>query len=170
MLRNSIIQWFGMAALAVVLTVVCSPVAHAAGCFSASIDSRVLLPGGEEVESGLLTLCVTRDLSPVAALHKTYIDGNPVAMFVSRRGFSEGSADGRPFMMFNRDSNGTLRLYGFAAPSDGRMVTYHVAGGPAADDSLQMAINDSNHGSARPAQSETLSTILVSAVGPSNGR
>lgn len=168
--NSSAIRWIGFVGLAWVLTLACGPSVLAGGCFSAAIDAPIVLPGGTEVDSGVLTLCVTRDLSPVAALHKIYVDGNPVAMLLSRRGYSEGAEDGRAFMMFNRDSRGNLQLYGFATPVEGRMVTYHVANEPRPRGSLRNMAKNSNNGSARPAKAETLSTILVSAVGPSDGR
>jgi len=98
-----------------------------AGCISAAIAEPILLPGGSEHPSGTLTLCVSHTLSPVASLHETFVDGMPVGLLASRRGLSEGSGDGRPFMMFNRDAEGRLRLYGFATPAGDRMLTYQIS-------------------------------------------
>lgn len=159
----------GIVTVALVLLSAGFTSALADSCFSAEVDSPILLPGGAEMDSGKLTLCVTRELSPVSALHKTYVDGNPVAMLVSHRGYSEGTDDGRPFMMFNRDARGRLHLYGFAAPAGGRMVTYRVGGDASVfTKQLQLAKNRQ----AQPSSTGTVptSTVLVSAVSPSNGR
>jgi len=136
-------------------------VAGGGPCFSVSVDQAMVLPGGAEYAPGTLTICVTRALSPVAALHKTYVDGKPVAMLMSRTGVGEGAGDGRPFVMFQRDGLGRLHLYGLAAPSGGRMANYRLWQG------ARLSSNQGSENLARATDAE--GTVLVAAQDP-NGR
>jgi len=98
--------------------------ALAGGCTTTELSGRVQLPDGSEYEANTLTICVTAQYTPVSTLHKTYVDGMAIGMMISKRGVSEVGDEGQPFMMFHRDSNGTYRLYGYARPIGGRLVTY----------------------------------------------
>lgn len=93
-------------------------------CTSAEIDEPFVLPDGSEHPGGRLTLCLTRNYTPVAALHETYVEGMPVGMLMSRRGISESSSTRRPYMMFGRGATGRLAFVGYANPSAKGMQTY----------------------------------------------
>ena len=94
------------------------------GCTTTVLGERIQLPNGAEYEASTLTICVTARYTPVSSLHKTYVDGMPVGMLISRRGVSPGEQLARPFMMFYRDSRGVLHLTGYARPAGGRLITY----------------------------------------------
>jgi hypothetical protein len=95
-------------------------------CTSALLEEEVLLPDGSLHSPGTLTICDSREYSPVSTLHATYMNGMPVGMMLSRRGTSEANSDGRPFVLLHRDSGGLLHLYGYAVPAGERMVTYKM--------------------------------------------
>ena len=131
--RTAVIEaatWVVLTALVILLSTVG---ALAGGCTTTELSDRVQLPDGSEYEASTLTICVSAQYTPVSTLHKTYVDGMAVGMLVSRRGVSEGDGQGKPFMMFHRDSSGTLHLYGYARPSGGQLVTY-MLGQPRATD------------------------------------
>ena len=114
----------GLLMLSVLLVIGNTASAEVTGtCVSADLAEPVRLPDGSSYPAGQLTLCVSRFLSPVSALHKVYVDRQPVGMLISRRGRSEGIEDSRPFMVFQR-SDGYLDLYGFATPGRRHMATY----------------------------------------------
>jgi hypothetical protein len=95
-------------------------------CTSAEIEEEILLPDGSLQPAGTLTICDSREYSPVSTLHATYVNGMPVGMMLSRRGASEANSDGRPFVLLHRDSGGLLHLHGYAVPAGERMVTYKM--------------------------------------------
>lgn len=96
-------------------------------CTSALVDEPFRAPDGSLYEPGKLTICASRQYSPVSYLHATYVNGLPVGMLISRRGTSEGlNEGGKPFMMFRRDASGLLHLSGYASPAGDRMVTYRL--------------------------------------------
>ena len=115
---NIAIWTIGMALVAA------APFSLAAECASATVNGTLILPDGSEHAGGILTLCATREYSPVATLHETYVNGMATSMLLSRRGVSEGAPEVNPFMMFTRDDEGRLHLYGYAVPWQGRQVTY----------------------------------------------
>jgi hypothetical protein len=91
-------------------------------CSSADVDEGFVLPDGSEHSAGRLTVCVTRDLTPVASLHRTSVDGMPVGAFTSRRTGNEG--EGPQYFLFDRDGAGTLRLAGYSCPSGAGAGTF----------------------------------------------
>jgi hypothetical protein len=94
-------------------------------CVSAHIDSPFRLPDGVLRPAGVLTLCNTRQFSPVATLHKVLVDRRPVGMFLSRRRNAEG-VFGLPEIFFERDGAGTLELLGYVLPTRGPTVAYRL--------------------------------------------
>lgn len=105
------------------LLVLAAGAANAGVCISAGLDEPVRLPGGELHPAGTLKLCLDRDFSPVASLHTAVMGDETLGLMTSRRGTSEGAAD-QPFMMFVRNDDGILELYGYALPAGDRMDTY----------------------------------------------
>ena len=57
------------------LFLVSAPAIAGGSCTSAVLNESLTLPDGSRHDAGLLTLCATRDYSPVATLHKTFFDG-----------------------------------------------------------------------------------------------
>jgi len=95
-------------------------------CITLEVEAPILLPDGAVHPAGALTLCHSRALSPVSSLHKTYVDGHPVAMLASRRTSSEGGETIEPHALFNRTAEGRLELIGYVLPGVGRSVTYQM--------------------------------------------
>jgi hypothetical protein len=108
-----------------------STVARAASsgrCASVDVEAEIQLPDGSVYPPGKLTLCDSRAYSPVSSLHRTFVDGMPVGMLMSRRKTSEGDGDSVPEVMFLRDAHGRLQLFGYALPTGGGKVTFLLAG------------------------------------------
>ena len=61
-------------------------------------------------------------------MHRTYVDGKPVGLFVSRRGETESPNDTTPFFVFRRNGLGDYVLEGYAAHDGRRMRTYQLPG------------------------------------------
>lgn len=97
-------------------------------CMSAQIPESLELPDGSIHPPGTLTLCASKHSSPVTRLHKTIMNGMPVGYFTSRLGANEESGEGEPVMIFYRDAQSRLHLYGYAAPTNGRLVSHVMAG------------------------------------------
>jgi hypothetical protein len=119
-----------MAALAVIGAVVWAGVAVAGTdgrCLSVRVDTEWSLPDGKVHPAGTLTLCDTKNHSPVATLHETYVDGFPVGMHMSARRVSEGDGTTRPMVMFLRDTEGRLHLFGYTVPTGDETITYVLA-------------------------------------------
>jgi hypothetical protein len=128
-------------------------------CISARVEETILLPGGGEHPPGILTICDSHRYSPVASLHRIRVDGRHVAMTVSQRGRSEGSAssDERPFVMFVRDSRGRLELFGYAIPAGKELVTYRIAG-------ANTAVNIAGRDTAPSSSDEASTELLLASV------
>ncbi len=128
-------------------------------CTTVEVEAPIVLPAAGLHPAGRLTLCVGRELSPVSSLHRTYVNGRPVAMLISRRGVSEANDDDVPFMMFHRDARGRLHLYGYATPAGDRMVTYSLdTTGP-----LRRAERERSNEGAPPFGAPTMNTVLLTA-------
>ncbi len=113
-----------LSVLAPALFLVCTTESRADDgiCASAHVDEAFVLPDGSEHPSGRLTLCLSRDLTPVASLHRTFVDGMPIGAFTSRRTAIEGE-DGQYFL-FDRAAAGTLSLAGYSCPYRGGSGTF----------------------------------------------
>ena len=115
--------------LATLALVAAGPVRAGQGrCVTAHVAEPITLPDGSEHAAGRLTLCASRNFTPVTTLHNSYVNGMPVGMWLARRGVAEGEPAQGAYMMFQRDSGGSLHLYGYASPSGGRIVTHLLAG------------------------------------------
>ncbi len=112
--------------IAVLMTSQSPALAATDACISATLSDPILLPDGSEHPAGVLTLCQKGDYTPVASFHETYVNRVPIGLFLAQHCVSEGSAEDGPFMMFYRETDGRLRLYGYALPSRDRMTTYFL--------------------------------------------
>jgi hypothetical protein len=93
-------------------------------CTGAIIEEPFELPDGSEHPAGRLTLCLERNHSPVASLHKVKVDRTPVSLLMSRRGSSEAGTSESPYIMFIRRADGRLELAGYAYPGRDGMTVY----------------------------------------------
>ena len=123
----------GILAAAIVGIAAPGSVRAAGECISTVLPERAVLPDGSALMVGdILTLCTTRAFTPVQSLHVTYVNGMPLQQLLSRRAESEGLPGGpsRPFMIFEKNAEGRLQLYGFATTARDRLVTYTLADAP----------------------------------------
>jgi hypothetical protein len=97
-------------------------------CARVEVPAQMILPDGTRHEAGTLRVCETQKLSPVATLHKTFVNGMPVGMFTSRTGTSEGQDHTQPFMVFERNSEGHLALVGLGWPEGDATRTFTMIG------------------------------------------
>ncbi|MBZ5638327.1 MAG: hypothetical protein LAO51_06160 [Acidobacteriia bacterium] len=111
-------------AAASLLTTGAASAGSGGGCIRVDVDQPVRLPDGNVYPAGVLTLCDTAELSPVATLHKTYVNGRPIGILVSRRRANETKGAEPPVVVFQRD-RGALDLVGYVLPAPRRSgVTY----------------------------------------------
>jgi len=126
-------NFLGRAMRLVVLTALIAVVAHGAAtagtCVRADVDRAIRLPDGSLHDAGTLRLCLDRDYSPVAVFHTASIDNRSLGLMTSRRVPSEGVID-EPFVMFVREADGSLKLYGYALRQGGHMNTYLLQSPP----------------------------------------
>lgn len=122
-------------------------------CLTVAVKERFVLPDGSMHDPAKLTLCTSRDLSPVTRLHVVSLDGKPIGLVRSRMGVSEGPARTAPMVLFRRLDTGALDLVGYAVPDGARDRTFV----------LQPALR------ARPARGElTAETIPVTPAIPAD--
>jgi hypothetical protein len=96
-------------------------------CVRADVPNPVVLPDGTAHPAGQLRICLSGRFSPVAGLHRTYVNGRFAGMFLSRRVTSEGPVDEHePFMLFRRNAAGPWELYGYALPHGEGLVSYRM--------------------------------------------
>ena len=100
--------------------------ASSGSCIHARLPEAVLLPDGTEHGPGRITLCHTRDFSPVVSLHETVVDGTSAGLMRARRGRSEGPGTEEPYVSLLRGADGRLVLYGYAVPARGHMDTFRL--------------------------------------------
>jgi len=100
-------------------------------CVTVDVDMPVLLPEVGIVPAGRLMLCDSIDYSPVATLHKTYLDGRPVGMLLSRKRASEGESGSEPRVLFRADGKGNLELVGYVLPGRHSSVAFVLSDRPA---------------------------------------
>ncbi len=96
-------------------------------CVSAFVDEPIRFPDGDLRPAGRLTLCDWRRFSPVSHLHKTYVDGRPVNLLLSRIYTAEREADSPAEFHFQRNGQGQLELIGYVQSTSGRSVMFLFA-------------------------------------------
>lgn len=109
------------------------PVTRAASsglCVTVDVDLPVLLPNVGIVPPGRLMLCDTLEYSPVATLHKTYLDGRPVGILLSRKRAGEGDMGSEPRVLFRGDGKGNLELVGYVLPQRNGSVAFVLSDRP----------------------------------------
>ena len=126
--------WTPIALLALVIagSNAASPV-HAASsglCVTVDVDQPVILPDVGIVPAGRLMLCDSVEYSPVATLHKTYLDGRPVGILLSRKRAGEGGVGTEPRVLFRSDGKGNLELVGYVLPGRNSSVAFILSERP----------------------------------------
>lgn len=96
-------------------------------CVTAEVDSPFRLPDGRLYPAGPLTLCASATYSPVDTFHRILVGGSPIGLFRSRRRNAETGNMLSPEVVFNRETDGTLDLIGYAVPNSGRGVAYRMS-------------------------------------------
>lgn len=172
---------FKIAVIATFLFMVGATPARAGGCVSVRVEAPVIMPDGNVSSSGVLKVCDTHSYSPVASLHKTYIDGVAVGMLRSRKFRSEAGDRATPTFVFDRYAGGRLRLIGYVMPGhDGRgSVTYQLAPSALSGPELLAATGLDSSGAARdfgPASSTAVTrsiprqVVVETVPSPASGR
>jgi len=114
--------------LAILALVLLAAPAMARVCVTSTVSEPFVMPGGFEHAPGNLRLCHGPEYSPSRMMHVGYVDRAPVGMLFSRRGMSEAPTDTEPYMVFGRDRQGRLHLYGFSVPGTNGMETFLLEG------------------------------------------
>jgi hypothetical protein len=97
-------------------------------CLSVNLARPVVFPDGTERAAGQLTLCDWKTYTPVAQIHRSYVDGRPVQMLLGTRTTNERSASEPAEMFFRSDGYGRLELMGYTRTLRGRSVTVSFRG------------------------------------------
>lgn len=98
-------------------------------CVSAKIDEPFRLPDGTVHPAGTLMMCEASPFSPVASVHRTYVNGHPAGMFLSKNLRGELEESARPSIVLQRYGDGPLELLGYVRPGGGRNVSYQFSVG-----------------------------------------
>jgi hypothetical protein len=120
----------GSIAVLVALTLAAASGVALAGqrsCTTAWIAEPFILPDGSEHPAGELTLCIQQRHSPVAFLHETRVDGNPVGLLISRHTTTYGGDLASSFVVFDRLSDGRLNLLGYASAKRDRVEIFAMS-------------------------------------------
>lgn len=94
-----------------------------APCLSVNLAQPVVFPDGTEHVAGQLTLCDWKAYTPVAQIHRSYMDGRPVQLLMGRRTTTERSVMEPDEVFFRPDSAGRLELIGYSRTFHGRNMT-----------------------------------------------
>ena len=97
--------------------------AESAPCLTVNMQQPIVFPDGSEQAAGQLTLCDWKTYTPVAQLHRSYVNGQPIQMLLGRRTRNERLTSDPDEVYFRRDSAGRLVLLGYARTLRGRGVT-----------------------------------------------
>lgn len=97
-------------------------------CVTVEVGAPILLPTGEIAPPGELTLCDSLEYSPVASLHKAFVNGQPVGMLRSWKRSSEGPIGPSPRVIFRGDGRGNLVLVGYVLPDANRTLAFILNG------------------------------------------
>ena len=117
--------WTVLGVFALVLTSA-PAVAYDGDCATSTLEERFVLPDGSQHAAGKITLCRSQS-TPSVAMYVGYVDRAPIGLFYSHRGRAEAPTQTEPYMMFARDQQGLLHLYGLALPISSGMETFLFA-------------------------------------------
>lgn len=123
-MRATQIQFRWALFAAVLLSViVAGQVSAQSSCLTVTLHQPVVFPDGSEHAAGRLTLCDWKAFTPVAQIHRSYMDGRPIQLLMGRRSTSERSVTEPDQVFFRPDSYGRLELIGYARTYRGRSMT-----------------------------------------------
>lgn len=101
--------------------------AEGRGCYTAEVPGTMVLPDGSEHASGALRICTDRAISPASNLHRTFVDGRPVGMFLSApRAIEESIEAGTARFIFERGVGDELNLVGYVVTARGGTTIYEM--------------------------------------------
>lgn len=95
-------------------------------CLSVEVDAPIVMPDRSVHPSGKLTLCNSVRVTPVASVHKTYVNGQLTGMHLGHQKNSE-SSESTPVVFFYRNGLGQLELRGYVFPTRSGNVSYTLA-------------------------------------------
>lgn len=102
-------------------------------CIRADVEATIVLPDGSSHEPGPIRICLADRLSPVAGLHQTFVDSQPVGIFVSRVAYAEDPPQLRdPIIRFRQTARGHWVLEAYGVPDGSRMAVYWLEPQPSA--------------------------------------
>jgi len=93
-------------------------------CTRATVPEPFVLPDDSEHPAGSIKLCKVQRHSPTTSLLVGYVDGMQVSMLLGTKGHNEVGPDAEAFMIFARDPDGRLRLYGYGVPEGSGVETF----------------------------------------------
>ena len=105
------------------LAIVTGHASAQAPCLTVNLAQPVVFPDGSEHAAGQLTLCDWKAYTPVAQIHRSYMDGRPIQLLMGRRSTSERSVTEPNEVFFRPDPAGRLELIGYARTFHGRSMT-----------------------------------------------
>ncbi len=102
-------------------------------CLNADLPAAVVLPDGQRIESGRLTICHRRAFTPTQGMQEIAIDGMKLGAYTSRTSEasreamfeSRSSVADRPYLVFMRNDDRELELISYHRPL-GERVHHHV--------------------------------------------
>ena len=116
---------FRWALLAAVLLsmIVAGHASAQSSCLTVNLARPVVFPDGSEQPAGRLTLSDWKAFTPVAQIHRSYMDGRPIQLLMGRRSTSERGITEPDEVFFRPDPDGRLELIGYARTYHGRSMT-----------------------------------------------
>jgi hypothetical protein len=143
MRRENLYFWVTPGALLLAATLLAGNVqaGESVRCYTAEIDQAVVLPDGSVHAPGRLQLCNSLQLNPVAALHETAVNGQPIGLYRSSIDRGEGTVEeDRAVFVFIRDGPDRLELQGYAVSQGEQMRVFDMRRGKPVIESLATAV------------------------------
>ena len=103
--------------------IVVSHTAAETPCLTVNLARPVIFPDGAEHAPGQLTLCDWKTYTPIAQIHRSYVDGHPIQMLMGTLTSNEREVTEPSEVFFRADGRGRLELLGYARTLQGRSVT-----------------------------------------------
>lgn len=116
-----------LVAASIIFVTAGAALAGSGNCVTAEMPAPATFPDGS-LHEGSLRICLEQHLNPVSGIHTAFADGEALGFLRSRRVEAEGAAKlVRPYFVFEKSSQGDLRLVAYAQPDGERMATYVLA-------------------------------------------
>jgi hypothetical protein len=85
-------------------------------CIEARVSQSIQMPHGETVGPGTLRLC--REKLWASQIHRTVLDGHPVALLLGNSRAAESIESTQPSIVFRQIEGGGLQLIGYVMPDN----------------------------------------------------